>query len=1595
MDNQEEDFSSLSIADRLQHKSWKARVSACEDLTKLFRITTEDGDFYTYEPFLKKLAVEPNAVAQEAGLAALVEYVSNAPNASSTRETVIPALVEKCLGATKAGTKQKATDIILLYAEIDTPEPVLEFVLPGLNAKQPKLVTQTVVVLKELVRQFGIKKVNPKPILKVIPKLFGHTDKNVRAEASALTVELYRWIGQPLMPSISTLKPVQIKELEEAFSKLPAEKPTPERLIRSEQAVEEPEQAQGDQDMDAQGDGNDDDMEVDEVDAFDFADPVDITAKLPSNFKELIESKKWQERREALDALLEQAKTEKIMDKDYTDLIALLAKRINDSNILLVGATATCVEKIATGLRTDFGKYKPTIAPVMIEKLKERKPAILEQLANGLNAVFASVPMSELIEDVTAASKHKNPQVRSECFKLVSRRLKEVREIPGKQEIKAFAEMFKKLLDDADANAREAGAEGLGTLMKLIGEKPMLAFTDGLDDIKMGKIKEACEKATVKAKVKKAAPPPPPAPVKKAPVARKPAAAAAAPKPKPKAEPMAIDEDPYASATVVTPPKRKPPARLAGASSMKKPALSSSKPKPAAAAAAAASGPKKSAKLPPPSGPEEIKYKFSPEDAEARATEFIPEAIHNDLQQAQWKVRLAAMESLCQHFEQADAASIEPEIVIRAFAKKPGWKEMNFQVMGKMFFAIQTLAEQCPKFNKACAALCIPAMVEKLGDIKLKKPAGECLVAIAEKISLQFVFSQAYPVLKKAKSPKVLADSLLWIHAALMDFGIHGLQVRDLIDLLKFGLSNTNASVRTSAVTVLGALRQYIGPEVKSFVEDVSPALLATIEQEFERVSRLDPPQPTKAPAGAVTDDGDDGGAGASADAIESLFPRVDISGPLGKTIAECGDASWKIRKEGLDKVASILAGANNRIKPSLGAEFPGVLKQRLNDSNKNLQVLAVDITGNLAVAMGKPFDKYVKVFTGPIIAVLSDNKANVRAAGVAALENIRKSCSMEMMAPVLGTGLANEAPALRKELLTWFSTAIKDEPDAAKFDLSGMISPLFSCLQDRNADVRKAAQSALPELISVVGYDAVASKTSELKAAQRQTVMPLVEAARGSPGATGASGGGGAAAAAKKRPESAHAAASDDHVGRSPSATPTRMKTLTSSTRKKVGGIPAPRSQAMSQAAAAASEDATAPILTSEPRAKQMRAKKENRWQFDTPRSDVIDEMEVDELPSISNLPRLGGRSHIGKPRSSLVHPQQRSMHHVQSIPEPEPMEDVADDYGQRIPEPHYGHRNQIDTRRTQQFGYHQHAAPTNAAIQQQQQHQETQEDMVDYIITQITNGDPQPSIEALKNLDKFLSHNPEAILPDIEALINAITLQVRIAYSSVDPRQPATTRLCKHLVNALVMLFSNRDLACAVPQISLNHLLQELSHRLLDQKMLALESGPQLSKALNVAMVKVLENTQCSAVLRPGDSPTAKDTKYTELIMKCLWKLAKTVQDNLRTGMLNPDELLFEINNFFINTPPPEWKRRASEKVPLGEMPLRTVKTLLLELVNGLGDSIFQHLTLIQDPQRSSVYPYLHHMLEACRKKDRMQQQQQHRQSQPPPPPQAVAQQ
>lgn len=63
----------------------------------------------------------------------------------------------------------------------------------------------------------------PAPVLKALPKIFAHADKNVRAEGTQLTHILYQYIGRAIDPWLAELKPVQVKELQETFESMEKE----------------------------------------------------------------------------------------------------------------------------------------------------------------------------------------------------------------------------------------------------------------------------------------------------------------------------------------------------------------------------------------------------------------------------------------------------------------------------------------------------------------------------------------------------------------------------------------------------------------------------------------------------------------------------------------------------------------------------------------------------------------------------------------------------------------------------------------------------------------------------------------------------------------------------------------------------------------------------------------------------------------------------------------------------------------------------------------------------------------------------------------------------------------------------------------------------------------------------------------------------------------------------------------------------------------------------------------------------------------------------------------------------------------------------
>jgi regulator of replication initiation timing len=530
MADQEEDFSSIPLEDRFTHKVWKVRKAAYEEAAQIFAKSPSESD-PCFRPFLqdsgiwKSAVLDSNVAAQQEGVIALCAFLKFGGRDAClrSRPTAITPIVEKCLSSTRAATKQNAVEALLLYIELDVAGPVIEEILPGLSNKVPKNVAATLNALTQIVHNYGCKIVDPKPILKSLPKAFGAADKNVRAEATNLTVELYRWLREAMKPMFwGDLKPTQQTDLEAQFEKIKAEPaPKQERLLRSQQEAQESGEAPDDDAEDA----GDDAEEPGEIDTFDLAEPEDVFKKIPPNFHDLLASSKWKERKEAVDALHAALNVPRIKDGDFNEVTRGLAKCMKDANVAVVTQAALCIELLAKGLRAGFAKYRPTVMQPIMDRLKEKKATVADALGVALDGVFGSTNLTECMEDITAYLGNKNPQVKEGTMKFLIRCLRTTRDVPSKPEITSICESGKKLLSESSPVLRDGGAEILGTVMKIIGERAMGPYLEGLDDIRKTKVKEYFDTAEVKAKEKpkpKPAPPKPAAAPKKM-VGKKPA----------------------------------------------------------------------------------------------------------------------------------------------------------------------------------------------------------------------------------------------------------------------------------------------------------------------------------------------------------------------------------------------------------------------------------------------------------------------------------------------------------------------------------------------------------------------------------------------------------------------------------------------------------------------------------------------------------------------------------------------------------------------------------------------------------------------------------------------------------------------------------------------------------------------------------------------------------------------------------------------------------------------------------------------------------------------------------------------------------------
>ncbi|KAK9409847.1 cytoskeleton-associated protein 5 [Crotalus adamanteus] len=1074
---EDSEWMKLPIDQKCEHKVWKARLNGYEEALKLFeKIEDEKSpEWSKYLGLIKKFVTDSNAVVQLKGLEAALAYVENAHVAGKTTGEVVSGVVNKVFNQPKAKAKELGIDICLMFIEIEKGEIVQEELLKGLDNKNPKIIVACIETLRKALSEFGSKIIALKPIIKMLPKLFESREKAVRDEAKLLAIEIYRWIKDALRPPLQNINSLQLKELEEEWVKLPSSTPKQSRFLRSQQEMKakfEQQQAAG---GDADGGGDDGD-DVPQVDAYELLEAVEILSKLPKDFYDKIEAKKWQERKEALEAVEVLVKNPRLEAGDYADLVKALKKVIGkDTNVMLVALAAKSLAGLATGLRKKFGQYAGHVVPTILEKFKEKKPQVVQALQEAIDAIFLTTTLQNLSEDILAVMDNKNPTIKQQTSLFIARSFRHCTPSTlSKGLLKPFCAALLKHINDSAPEVRDAAFEALGTALKVAGEKAVNPFLTDVDKLKLDRIRESAEKIELVGGGK----------VSGGADRRENKAAAGK---TPGLSGAAGDKDMKDNSAKSGPPKKAPTTKAGGPVK---------KGKPASAGGVGNTGTKAKKGT-------EVKEIFEPELSiemcEEKASAVLPEVCIQQLDSGNWKERLACMEEFQKAVELMDKTEMPCQALVRMLAKKPGWKETNFQVM-QIKLHIVALIAQKGTFSKTSAQIVLDGLVDKIGDVKCGSNAKEALTAIAEACQLPWTAEQVMSMAFSQKNPKNQSETLNWLSNAIKEFGFTGLNVKAFISNVRTALAATNPAVRTSAITLLGVMFLYVGPPLRMFFEDEKPALLSQIDAEFEKMQGQTPSAATRGNTrhSIGNDDGEEGEEQEdSGNDVVDLLPRADISDKItSELISKIGDKNWKIRKEGLDEVTNIISEAKF-IQPNIG-ELAPALKSRLSDSNKILVQQTLTILQQLATAMGPNIKQYVKNLGIPIITILGDSKINVRAASLATVNAWTEQTGMKewLEGEDLSEEFKKENPFLRQELLGWLADKLPTLRTVPS-DLVLCVPHLYSCLEDRNGDVRKKAQDALPFFMMHLGFEKMAKSTGKLKPTSKDQVLAMLEKAK------------------------------------------------------------------------------------------------------------------------------------------------------------------------------------------------------------------------------------------------------------------------------------------------------------------------------------------------------------------------------------------------------------------------------------------------------------------------------------------------------------------
>lgn len=494
----------------------------------------------------------------------------------------------------------------------------------------------------------------------------------------------------------------------------------------------------------------------------------------------------------------------------------LIAK---DANVVVVAKAAQTVALLASGLRADFTPYAKSTVPVILEKFKEKKASVIQQLHGSMDPIsMYCFPLKEGLDIIGEALKSKIPNAKIETLKWLVRATSTGKPDDMVPALKAYVALMMECLNDATPEVRDLGCHVLAWLEMRLGEKRMKPFFANLDKIKAAKVAEFVTKEKEAATAG-------PAATTNAPSA----AAAAAPAP---AVAKQVAPAPVAAA----------PAPVAAA-----PATAPVKP--------AAKPAQQPAPEPSPAKPRVMAARVWTEESAIQAGQaLVSDEIRGLLNHENFKARLKGITHLVELSDEvllADGGLSYPLMACVSQLCSGFAREANFQVIQAVFDLASRLAS-LKAFDANVVRYVAPILLDKLGDFKLQKGASACLDSLVSATSVDTVFHALYAPLEATKNAKAVPNVLKWMAGVIDEFGLApSFSASDLTtSLSKTVMNNKQAPVKKAGVVLLGSVFKNMprgGPEEDSLkkavagMAGVEPAVVQQINEQFALVGATAP----------------------------------------------------------------------------------------------------------------------------------------------------------------------------------------------------------------------------------------------------------------------------------------------------------------------------------------------------------------------------------------------------------------------------------------------------------------------------------------------------------------------------------------------------------------------------------------------------------------------------------------------------------------------------------------------------------------------------------------------------------------------------------